>query len=228
MKLCENCGIHHDGKFSSGRFCCKKCARSFSTKFMSDESKKKRNAGLENGRSWNKQPEKEKRFCSTCNKPIIWNNKSGYCAKCRYKSAEYKLGISERSKTNPNCGGYKKGSGRGKQGWYQGYWCQSTWELVWVIYQLDHQEEFIKCKEFFEYEFRGEKKRYYPDFIWNNQYVEIKGWRYPGTQEKLDQFPKDKKLLLIEGKKAIKPFIEYVKEKYGHYDFASLYQNRRN
>lgn len=32
MCKCENCGIEHDGNYGSGRFCCKECARSFSTK----------------------------------------------------------------------------------------------------------------------------------------------------------------------------------------------------
>jgi len=30
--LCENCNQEHDGSYGSGRFCCQKCARSFSTK----------------------------------------------------------------------------------------------------------------------------------------------------------------------------------------------------
>lgn len=30
--LCENCGKEHDGSYGSGRFCCKECAKSFSTK----------------------------------------------------------------------------------------------------------------------------------------------------------------------------------------------------
>ena len=30
--ICENCGKEHDGTYGSGRFCCSKCARSFSTK----------------------------------------------------------------------------------------------------------------------------------------------------------------------------------------------------
>lgn len=30
--ICENCGNEHEGTFGSGRFCCKKCARGFSTK----------------------------------------------------------------------------------------------------------------------------------------------------------------------------------------------------
>ena len=30
--VCENCGKNHDGSYGSGRFCCKECAKSFSTK----------------------------------------------------------------------------------------------------------------------------------------------------------------------------------------------------
>ena len=30
--VCENCGVEYYMKYGSGRFCCEKCARSFSTK----------------------------------------------------------------------------------------------------------------------------------------------------------------------------------------------------
>ena len=32
MKICENCGVNHEGNYGSGRFCNDKCAKSFSTK----------------------------------------------------------------------------------------------------------------------------------------------------------------------------------------------------
>jgi len=38
---CETCGVHHDGKYGSGRFCCNKCARSFATKAARAEINKK-------------------------------------------------------------------------------------------------------------------------------------------------------------------------------------------
>ena len=37
--ICENCGKTHDGSFGSGRFCCKECARSFSTKYITGQLK---------------------------------------------------------------------------------------------------------------------------------------------------------------------------------------------
>jgi hypothetical protein len=39
--ICENCGKPHDGNYGSGRFCCEKCARGFSSKHVSEEGRKK-------------------------------------------------------------------------------------------------------------------------------------------------------------------------------------------
>ena len=44
--------------------------------------------------------------------------------------------IKEKAKLNN--GGYRQGSGRGKKGWYKGFFCDSSWELAYVIYCLDH------------------------------------------------------------------------------------------
>lgn len=42
MCICENCNRNHDGSYGSGRFCSSSCARSFSSKSISDESRKRR------------------------------------------------------------------------------------------------------------------------------------------------------------------------------------------
>ena len=39
--ICENCGKEHSGDFGSGRFCSKKCAKSFSTKSINHKETKK-------------------------------------------------------------------------------------------------------------------------------------------------------------------------------------------
>ena len=38
--ICENCGKEHFGDFGSGRFCSKKCAKSFSTKSINHKETK--------------------------------------------------------------------------------------------------------------------------------------------------------------------------------------------
>ena len=68
-------------------------------------------------------------------------------------------------------GGYRPGSGRAKTGYYKGIYCGSTYELCWVIYQLDHGLDFNRFEGFLE--FNG--KKYFPDFVQNNKIIEIKG-----------------------------------------------------
>lgn len=41
MKNCENCDKEHDGTFASGRFCSKKCSRSYSSSIKREERNKK-------------------------------------------------------------------------------------------------------------------------------------------------------------------------------------------
>ena len=72
--------------------------------------------GSENSK-WIKRIESS---CLHCNKPIIHKEteKRKYHAECYRKCS----------------GGYIPKSGVGKGGWYKGVWCDSTYELVWVIY----------------------------------------------------------------------------------------------
>ena len=41
-------------------------------------------------------------------------------------------------------GGYRPGSGRAKTGYYKGIYCGSTYELAWVIYQIDNNKDFSR------------------------------------------------------------------------------------
>ena len=44
-------------------------------------------------------------------------------------------------------GGYQEKSGRGKKGRYKGIWCDSSWELAFVLYCLDRNRSISRCKE---------------------------------------------------------------------------------
>ena len=127
-------------------------------------------------------------------------------------------------KQNGRMGGYRKGAGRGKKGYYNGLYCMSTWELAWVVYQLDHNQIVEQCKERFNYTMNGEVHHYTPDFIIDGVYYEIKNWHRPDTDFKIGQFPKDKKIVLIEGWKQNKMFVEYAKNKYGENFDEVLYE----
>ena len=63
--ICENCGKEHDGSYGSGRFCCKECAKSFSTK---NDNK----------------PSAKRAICVDCGKEI-YINKRASTKTCRCK-----------------------------------------------------------------------------------------------------------------------------------------------
>lgn len=128
--------------------------------------------------------------------------------------------ISLSMKVNPNSGGKRHGSGRGKQGWYKGIWCDSSWELAFVIYNLEHNIQFERNKEKFYYEYNNKKHYWLPDFIINNIYYEIKGYEDEKAKIKHSSFTKPLKIIR---NKEIKLYLEYVENKYGK-DFIKLYE----
>lgn len=138
------------------------------------------------------------------------------------KEEERKKKISETMKKNPLAGGKRHGSGRGKKGWYNGYFCDSSWELAFVIYNVEHGIAFQRNNQGFEYEYLGEKHKFYPDFIMNDgTYVEIKGAMTEQNKVKIKSF---QKTLIVIGKKEIGIYLDYVIKKYGN-NFVKLYES---
>lgn len=143
---------------------------------------------------------------------------TGCFSKAWYKTDAFKKHVDN---TIRNIGGYQPRSGRGKHGTYQGYWCQSSWELAWVIYASEHQIKFQRCTEEFNYELDGKIKKYRPDFLLENgTYLEIKGYKDISWDAKKSQFPHQ---LTCYYKKEMKPILEYVIQRYGK-DFIKLYE----
>jgi hypothetical protein len=127
-------------------------------------------------------------------------------------------------KGNPKVGGYRKGSGRGKNGRYKGYWCDSSWELAYIIYNLDNNIKFERNKKKFPYKYNNMQHWYYPDFKENDYFVEVKGWITEQTKEKIKQFPYKLKVLY---KNEMKDIIDYVVNKYG-INYIRLYDGNEN
>lgn len=119
-------------------------------------------------------------------------------------------------------GGYRKGSGRGKSGWYKGYYCDSSWELAFVIYNIEHDIKFERNRRKFVYVYEGKELKYLPDFILDGKYIEIKGYRSKQWEAKFNQFPKEETLEVLM-KDEMKPYLDYVIGKYGE-DFIKLYE----
>jgi len=126
------------------------------------------------------------------------------------------------AKLKKNAGGLRRGAGRGKRGWYHNIWCDSSWELAFVIYCKDYNIQIERNSQSFIYVYKGTRYKYYPDFIVNGDFIEIKGYRTKKWEAKESQFPN--KLTVYDYKK-MKPILEYVRINYGN-DFINLYQNR--
>lgn len=137
------------------------------------------------------------------------------------KEEERRKKISETMKKNNLCGGYRKGSGRGHKGIYKGIYCDSSWELAFVVYYIEHNMFIKRCDERREYIYNGEKRIYLPDFITDNGIIEIKGYSTKQWQSKLKQNP-DINVLYEDD---MKIYIEYVENKYGKKFWEILYEN---
>ena len=162
--------------------------------------------------------DKINKICPICNKEfkvVKSLSKKIYCSKKCYledKHCEFR---------NNGKGGKRIGSGKGKSGWYKGYWCDSSWELAYVIYNIDHDVPFVRNYEGFTYTFKNKEYKFYPDFITNDVFVEIKGYLDEKNKSKITQFNNE---LIILDKRNIKPYIEYVVKKYGN-NYIELYEN---
>lgn len=147
-------------------------------------------------------------------------NSNKTIGKCKdpQKEIERRMKISKNGKGK--IGGYRKGSGRGKSGWYKNYWCDSSWELAFVIYNLEHNIPFKRNTEKFEYKYENNIYNYIPDFIMSDgYYVEIKGYE---TEQTFAKYQSCNKLIILK-EKDLKHVFEYVINKYGK-DFIKLYE----
>lgn len=111
----------------------------------------------------------------------------------------------------------------GHAGRYKGYWCDSSWELAFLVYHLDNNIPIKRNRKGFKYKFYKKIHKFYPDFIVNGKYVEIKGIIKRKSKAKFDQFPEE---LIIIGPEEIKPYLEYAKNTYGEDFYKVMYEKK--
>jgi hypothetical protein len=93
-------------------------------------------------------------------------------------------------------------------------WCDSSWETAWIIFQEDHNIPFQRNYDKFPYQYKNRTHHYIPDFkLPTGVYIEIKGREYEQTPYKYTAIPQEK--LTIIRKKEMKPYLDYVINKYG-------------
>lgn len=233
--------------FDNGRYkhtCSRHCASVLSAKKTNKEEKNKKiseksknkkspikgkhyenNKLVANSEERNKELFVErKKICKYCGKEFIIDEKikKGYVKNYNFCSDECKhLFFSELAKKS-KFGGYVKNSIKShKSGTYKGIHCDSSWELAYLVFCLEHDIEIKRCNEKREYIINGVVKNYFPDFIINkNQIIEIKGYH--------DDISKQKQLCNPDIKFVFKNdligIIKYVTEKYGKNFWEKLYE----
>ena len=228
MHTCKNCGKEFTEKYSkwcNGNFCCKECARSYSSKGKRQEINERTKYSLiahyEN--LYNKHPKE----CSVCGNVIPYSKRKQKT--CSMKCAHI-MGTQTKRKNGSNLGGgYRlKGHRKSKKGYYKGIYCDSTYELAYLIYCLDHNIDIKRCNESFEYEYEGKKHRYHPDFVVNGEIIEIKGYHTDLVDIKLKSVDKPIKILYYEDMKDVFDYVckTYNKKYYhGHNNLDELYSN---
>ena len=215
--VCEKCGKEFVGraKSASGRFCSHKCAHS---RIITEEWKASlREKGVLRRTFYEIK-------CHSCGNIFSTRYKSKkHCNfLCKNKCEKCRIVLSKSLKGKT--GGLREKGGRGKSGWYKGYYCQSSWELAYVMYNIDNDIEFSRnTKEKFPYEYEGKQFNYYPDFKIGNTYIEVKGYYTGRVNAKLGSFPKDKKLIVVD-RAGITFYLKYAKDKYGE-NFLDLYSH---
>lgn len=167
---CEKCGQIMTVKYGSGRFCSRQCANS---RERPSNVKDKISATIKETISTKNSGKVKLKECTcivcgnTFYNRIVRKACSDNCRKVIYKN----------NALNNKLGGPSEVSSYGKRGKYKGIHCDSTYELAFLIYCLDHDIEIIRNEKPFNYLLNGKHRRYYPDFYLpkNDLYVEIKG-----------------------------------------------------
>lgn len=227
---CENCGKIMTEKFGSGRFCSRSCANSHK---RSNESRKKTSESLKkaalkaqysniNIRAKNiEEYYRHPVICPVCNETIPYdkrrNKTCGLNCSAMWQSFNMINRMADRNFQVARAKKYKYGI-------YNGIPCDSSWELAFLLYHLDHNYTITRCKDSFVYIVDGRSHSYFPDFIIDGTYYEIKNYYTKAVYAKIEQFPKEKQLIVID-KQKIGKYLEYCANKYGA-SFIYLYDRK--
>lgn len=215
MKKCSKCGALHDKK---GTFCSRKCANSrvwtkqnkLNKARAAHSSQKVRDAAAKRrGKPAGEKVLRISKFCKNCGREFkvtpAFNHKQYCTARCYHQVS----------------GGYKKGSVRSYAGYYKGIRCDSTYELCWVIYNLDHGIVFKRFEGFLE----QSSVRYFPDFIIDSVIYEIKNYRRESVDRKAAIARQCGYDIVILYKEDLQYAFEYVETKYGTKHYQTLYDD---
>ena len=109
-----------------------------------------------------------------------------------------------------------------KYGTYKGFYCDSSWELAFIMFCLDNSIMICRNRtESFCYTYKGSNHRFFPDFKIGDKFVEIKGRKTGEVDSKIACIPNGISFEILYYKD-MKFYISYAEEHYGK-DFYTLY-----
>lgn len=222
-KTCKFCGEKFYkvwSKYSLSEFCSQSCSRKYSSRLKREDVNKKISQSLRDFHNNTTTPQKNTnkyhkeqyyknpRLCCICGKVIEYEKKKNLTcsAECHYKRANL-------TKQKNGTVFVENGQGRSKSGHYKGFFCNSTYELVYYIYMTEHGHEVKRNWKKYPYTFEGKKKTYTPDFRVNGKLVEVKGYHTKQVQAKTESV-KDEELSVLYYSD-LEHMMNYVDEKYG-------------
>lgn len=144
--------------------------------------------------------------------------------KCKdpIKELERKQKISKAMKGNTNWMFNKhRGGYTFKKGIYKNIYCDSSWELAFVVYHIEHGMHIERCNKYYNYTIDGRTHKYNPDFVTDDGIFEIKGKKDKKALEKEKSFPN----VIVIDSSNIGKYINYVTAKYGHKFYDVLYED---
>jgi hypothetical protein len=212
---CEKCEVEHDGSYGSGRFCTQKCANS---NVRSSESKLKSSLAAKASKNVKIATDKKKgvklvdrilMICEDCKKEFEIPRHKKYQKYCGHECRKKHLG------------GFRENGGKSKNGYYKGIYCGSTYELVWVIYQLDHNKDFSRFENAITYN----NEKYIPDFLQDNIIIEIKGFLSKNAEKQLRVAKGCGYEIKMLFKEDLTTEFDWVKSNYSFMKVQELYDN---
>ena len=178
MKYCPKCNNEHS---KTGRFCSPSCANS---RERSPELRKRLSDHAKSNPSGNVLL---KQYGNAVYRTRIQRQNIA----CYHCGTNFQCKITENKKycsstcRRHNAGGLRIGSGRGKSGYYSGFYLSSTYELAYLIYNLDHNILIERNKKYWVYQYNGKTHKFYPDFRVARKLIEIKSFRSDLTDSKI-------------------------------------------
>ena len=223
-KECEHCKNNFDAERNKIRFCSTACANKARGRY-SQETKDKISKGIKNY------------YKDGTNLPYNKGKRTTNYIKfeCPYCETPVETMPSRNAKTcgKPECikqhqskatGGYREGSGRSKSGYYNGVYCGSTYELVWMMYNDAHSISYKRFEGFIEY---GDGKRYFPDFIQDKKVIEIKGFHTDVVDIKKSATEAAGYEIEVLYKEDLKPMFEWFKSAHKSKKLVEMYDGHK-